>query len=121
MKSKLTKDWIVGFFEGEGCFSVTRWTDKDKVYFYPKITLAQKNKEILEDIKKYLSLGSIHKIQRDCYQLTIDGFKSVSLVFKKLNFPESFRLKHSRERYSRMIEITRYNIKESKRFKGDKK
>src|SRR4030042_4501080 len=59
---KITGEYIAGFVDGEGCFSLTYRKDKGK-YFYWKasfiIALRKDDKNILENIKEYFSYGNI--------------------------------------------------------------
>jgi intein-encoded DNA endonuclease-like protein len=55
-------DWIAGFFDGEG--SVSAILDQDKKCFYgykiiPHIQIAQKTKDILIEIEKFLNMGYV--------------------------------------------------------------
>ena len=65
---KLTKDWIVGFIEGEGSFySQKQKHYKDKEYVYPRFSISQKDKEILEKVRDFLEMGHITK-HKSSYQ-----------------------------------------------------
>ncbi|MDI6778191.1 MAG: LAGLIDADG family homing endonuclease [Patescibacteria group bacterium] len=64
MKSirKITGEYIAGFVDGEGCFSLTYRKDKGK-YFYWKasfaVALRKDDKNILESIREYFCDGAI--------------------------------------------------------------
>ena len=72
----LPKLWLVGFIEGEGCF--TRFQNKDrngKIHYYPRFSVSQKGKEILEEIKKFFGFGSIFLTRNGVYQYSVNGRK----------------------------------------------
>ncbi|MFA5358153.1 MAG: LAGLIDADG family homing endonuclease [archaeon] len=74
----LSKDYILGFVEGEGCFSVAlsknidrkprigKWKcDKKNPYLFAvkpsfRVTNCEANKQVLEEIKEVLGFGSIY-------------------------------------------------------------
>lgn len=59
---KITSEYIAGFVDGEGCFSLTYRKDKGK-YFYWKasfaISLRSDDTEIIRSIKEYFNCGNI--------------------------------------------------------------
>jgi hypothetical protein len=59
---KITGDYIAGFVDGEGCFSLTYRKDKQK-YFYWKVSfsivLRKDDREVLESIRDYFQCGKI--------------------------------------------------------------
>ncbi len=59
---KITGDYIAGFVDGEGCFSLTYRKDKNK-YFYWKVSFAivlrKDDQEILSSIQDYFQCGAI--------------------------------------------------------------
>lgn len=52
----VTDDWIIGFFEGEGCFSSSKRGNKT----YPKVMIVNTEKELLDAIQAHLNLGHIY-------------------------------------------------------------
>lgn len=76
MKSEINKDYIRGFFDGEGCVSRV---SKNSII----VTIANTNLEILEKIKFFLDRLSIHckivivtpslKSTKSCYIIRITG------------------------------------------------
>ncbi len=63
----MTWNYVVGFFDGEG--SIT----KNGSGF--RITIVQTNKEVLEEIKKFIQLGGVlWKLQKENYTGKIVGF-----------------------------------------------
>lgn len=50
-------DYIAGFFDGEGCFSV--YYDKNKRVKY-QVSISQTNEKILKDIQKYIGFGKVY-------------------------------------------------------------
>jgi len=71
---KVSKDWLVGFLEGEGNFNVAlsrSYKKKNPAYpfeYYPilqfRIFLHENDTEVLEKIKNTLGVGKIYK--KDC-------------------------------------------------------
>lgn len=61
MSARITGDYIAGFVDGEGCFSLSYRKDKGK-YFYWKvlfaIVLRKDDKEIIKKIHKFLNCGN---------------------------------------------------------------
>jgi len=51
---KLTLEYIAGFVDGEGCFTISK---SHSTCFYPALSVANTNLQILKDIRKYLSIG----------------------------------------------------------------
>lgn len=56
---KLTGDWVIGFVEGEGCF--TSSADSRVNIRSPRFAVYQKEKEILERIRAFFGFGSVCK------------------------------------------------------------
>lgn len=63
---KITLDWFIGFLEGEGSFSRTR---DGGGHIIPSIQIAQNNRKIIEDIRKFLGCGRVYynKHTNTCY------------------------------------------------------
>ncbi len=95
-KRKITEDYISGFVDGEGCFSLSLRKDKGR-YFYWKaifaIVIRNDDDKIIKQIKKYFDCGSI-SYSKDCirYQITdttelmtiiIPFFEKFPLIGKK--------------------------------------
>lgn len=61
-KREITGEYIAGFVDGEGCFSLTLRKDKNK-YFYWKtqfaITLRNDDRGVLDQIKNFFVCGAI--------------------------------------------------------------
>lgn len=64
-KAPLTKDWICGFTDGEGCFTINVYNRKDtvtgrgvKLVF--KLTQHNRSLDVLEKIAKYFNCGKIY-------------------------------------------------------------
>ena len=57
--------WFIGFIDGEGCFSIGIYRNKNKVGWQVKlefwISLHEKDKALLERIQNYLKVGNIHR------------------------------------------------------------
>jgi len=69
MENKITKDWFVGFIEGEGNFHVGLSNTKNNPGYpfdtYPflqfRIFLREDDEEVLQLIKEFLGFGNIYK------------------------------------------------------------
>lgn len=77
--------WLVGFIEGEGCFSVYK-LKKNSDYLIASFDIAQKDGDILiSAIRKYLSFTtSIHLDNTNCSKLKVTGVRSIENVIKFL-------------------------------------
>lgn len=104
---KLDPWFVSGFTDGEGCFGLYIYTNTaSKIGWYVfldfKITLHKKDKDLLDQIKKYFGIGEIskHGEQTINYgirsikdlQLIINHFDKFSLKTKKLNDYKLFKL-----------------------------
>ena len=101
-KNKISLEWLIGFFEGEGSFS---WggqkdrTSKNKMYrYYPSVQICQKDTYILYDIKNYLGFGHMSKSGQNSHMWQYRGYNQCSQfarkVYNKLKTPakmEQFR------------------------------
>jgi hypothetical protein len=73
----LTMEWVTGFIEGEGCFSIFTHKDRKKGYEKPqcKIVISQKERYILEQINKFLGEWGYIRLHRNktggCYSLQL--------------------------------------------------
>lgn len=59
---KITGEYIAGFVDGEGCFSLTYRKDKGKYYYWKAsfaISLRADDPEIIKSIKEYFCCGNI--------------------------------------------------------------
>lgn len=70
----LNKDWFLGFFEAEGCFSLSI-VDFQDVRFTFKVT--QKNKPILLKIQRFFGYGTIQTETPGIYCFQVTGFKTI--------------------------------------------
>ncbi|MHA1773399.1 MAG: LAGLIDADG family homing endonuclease [Candidatus Heimdallarchaeota archaeon] len=57
--------WLAGFVDGEGSFFITKSSDKRRktqnFQLYPKIDICNTDWKVLEEIRKRLGIGAIHK------------------------------------------------------------
>jgi len=82
MEEKISKEWFVGFIEGEGNFHVALANYKNKDFYpfdyYPilqfRIFLREDDLDVLEKIQDFLGFGKIYKKKMD-YNRKL-GFKS---------------------------------------------
>ena len=86
---KIPGDYIAGFIDGEGCFALKFRRDKKirggttKEYFYWRaefaIVLREDDQEILYEIKKMLSCGSINKTKNgEQVRYSVQGIKELN-------------------------------------------
>nr|NP_861473.1 maturase [Kazachstania servazzii]CAD23428.1 maturase [Kazachstania servazzii] len=54
------KEWLVGMTDGDGTFNVYTNMENKKIIFTYKISLTNKNMELLYKIKEYLGIGTIN-------------------------------------------------------------
>lgn len=63
-KVSFSLDWLVGFVEGDGCFShkVEKIEKKGIVnnHYYPKFSITQNDKPILDEIKELFGFGGVY-------------------------------------------------------------
>lgn len=78
--------WLVGFIEGEGCFSVYKLS-KDSNYFIASFEISQTNGKILiEAIREFLSLTpKVYFDKTNNFKLKVTGVRSLENVIKFLN------------------------------------
>ena len=115
--------WIVGFVDGEGCFSVSKFknpTTKSGYQVFPEFVVTQgaKSKKSLETIKKFFGCGAIYINRRhdnhredlyrycvrkvdDLYERIIPFFKKHQLKTSKFKDFNSFAKKVQQIRKSR--------------------
>ena len=113
-QGSLDPNWIVGFVDGEGCFSVSFVRNKTTRFGYQifvefVITQGEKSLHVLEDIERYLGCGKIYRNMRHdnhredlfryCVRLINDHatkiipfFETYPLKTAKLDDFESFRI-----------------------------
>jgi hypothetical protein len=80
-------DWLVGFIEAEGCFSINLPNlFKDKNYLIASFDIAQKDGLILLlAIRNYLSFTTaIYTDNTNCYKLKVTGIRSIENIIKFL-------------------------------------
>lgn len=56
----MSVDWIIGFLEGEGCFTASGGGIKHYYKLYPKVEIVQKQKDVLEKIRMFLGYGNVY-------------------------------------------------------------
>ena len=89
IESSLDPLWIVGFIEGEGCFSV-HYSYNKKLnirYEYPRFDICQDNKEILEKIRDFFGFGIITKkyVGNPAYHYIVNSIKNCQKIANFLN------------------------------------
>ena len=87
--SKLYPQFVTGFIDGEGCFSITiARHSKLKIGWGIKIifsiTLHEKDKTLLEQIQNYFGVGKILRSGDQLIQLRIESIKELALIIDHL-------------------------------------
>lgn len=117
---KITLDWLIGFTEGEGCFTslgkYNNTTLNGKRWYYrrfqPQFLIAQKGRQVLDDIviflKKYDIVANVwlkknyqHK-EDERYQnheLRVCGFKNCKKIIKLFN--NNLRVDYKRKQFEK--------------------
>ncbi|MBA7497232.1 hypothetical protein ES702_07844 [subsurface metagenome] len=85
----LTLEYIAGFVDGEGSFTIARHKEDS---YIPHITIGNTNLKIVQDIQKYFSIGlkiytrhpknPKHKVDYQLVAQTIDTCKSVAALLE---------------------------------------
>lgn len=135
--SPLNRDWLIGFIDAEGCFSVPMCKKRGKITPIPKfiIGLHIRDKDIIEKIKAFMGTGIIYEIKRKSsiyiyYQISSqEGFNSIikfcttgtnDCLLKTikridfLKFKKSIELITEEKRLSDKVIETIYEIKKCK-------
>lgn len=85
-------NWVVGFVDGESCFSIDIYKDKTKTGFTPKftfqITQHARDTVLMEMFIKYFNCGRL-KIETNAVRFTVSNFKDLDLKIIPFfnNFP----------------------------------
>lgn len=138
MNSKLDPNYISGFVDGEGCFSITfnkkKNTRRVEVRLIFEIELREDDKEILERIRNSLGCGNIYHLKYERYKnwnphykYKVSNFKDIySKVvpfFKK--HPLQAKKKYSFEVFCQAAELikdkkhlTKEGVEEIRKIKG---
>ena len=107
----LNEEWVVGFIEGEGCF--TRQHQDGK--YYPVISVSQKEEEIIEKISEFFNMGSVtkHSKNNGVYELKIQGVSNCKKIASWLNgkLKSEKRIKRFREWINEFNLFTLDNVK----------
>jgi hypothetical protein len=88
--ASLYPQWITGFTDGEGCFSISAWKSQTTTGWKFKhtftIALHKKDKAILELIKSYFGgQGEIYKQGKDSLQYLVASKKDLKLIIDHFN------------------------------------
>ena len=87
-QGRLDPKWLVGFVDGEGCFSVSFVKNKTTRFGYQiftefVITQGEKSLDVLEDIQQYLGCGKVYRNARhdnhreDLYRYCVRSIKDL--------------------------------------------
>lgn len=84
----MNEDYIAGFFDGEGSamvITVKRTMKSGAIFrFRPVIRIAQNNREVLDEMKDFLSFGHVTKSSNDCHLYVVNGLDNVLLFIEKI-------------------------------------
>uniref|UniRef100_UPI00211461E4 hypothetical protein n=1 Tax=Aspergillus sclerotioniger TaxID=319627 RepID=UPI00211461E4 len=77
--------YLTGFADGEGCFNLSIFKDSRMLTGWQvkpifKISLHNKDRELLESIKRYLGVGKIYKHGKDSIEFRVSGLKNIRRV-----------------------------------------
>ena len=116
MNSKLHPEYIVGFVDGEGCFSITinNHIGRKEVRLIFEIEMREDDKEILERVRKTLNCGHLYYLQyerykkwRPHYKYKVSNFTDISKkiipFFRK--YPLQAKKKYSFEAFCKVAEM----------------
>jgi len=112
--SQLLNPWfITGFTDGEGCFGLYTYKNAAlKIGWYTfldfKITLHVKDRNILEQIKKYFGVGVISKHGENLCNYSIKSIKDIQMV---INHFDKFPLKTNKKKDYTSFKKAYYIIK----------
>jgi hypothetical protein len=73
---KLTKDWIIGFVEGEGSFSNHTSRGKKIALF----AITQKEKHIMEQIRNYFGFGILRERDNGVWDIYVQRYKDLCSI-----------------------------------------
>lgn len=73
-------EWLIGFYEGDGCFTIT-WR-KDMIFV---ITQGVQNKSILEEIQQTLGFGAVIKQGARTFRFVVQDFKNMRYLLHLFN------------------------------------
>lgn len=119
VNSVLNPHYIVGFVDGEGCFSITlnrNGTRLPEARLIFEIELREDDEKILQSIKELLNCGNIYRLTYDRYEkwrphvkYKVSNFKDISEkiipFFKK--YPLQAKKRQSFENFCQAAEIIR--------------
>jgi len=79
---------LTGFIDGEGCFRISltkvNRTIGWKVQLFFQISLHEKDRVLLENIKDYLGVGKIHNSGKNLIQYRIQAFDELIILIKHM-------------------------------------
>ena len=90
---KLYPNWVTGFVDGEGCFTVSIYQQKDlKLGWHVKpsfkISLHKRDEPVLEDVKISLHVGRIYERGPEAVQYVVRSLKELEAVINHFHkFP----------------------------------
>jgi hypothetical protein len=123
---EINLDWLVGFIEGEGCFTClskfNNTTFQGKRWYYkkyqPQFLIAQKGRQVLDKIVKFLSKYKVKarvwlkQTGKDNYELRVCGYDN---CLKIINLLEGrFQVDYKREQFEKW----KLKINENKNKRG---
>ena len=96
----LSDQWIVGFVDGEGCFSFSIFKNekmKNKVQIEGEFNIVQHKRDIklLYALKKYFKCGTVSLNHNNCYHFRVKNLKDLLEVI--IPFFEKYPLKTNKK------------------------
>lgn len=117
MKPKISKDWLIGFTEGEGCWTwLGKWNnttrDGKPVYYrrrQPQFLLAQKGRQVLDEVATFLMAKGVTTVgiwkkkkydrcnDNENYELRVVGFQNAKIICNI--FDGNLRIDYKRKQF----------------------
>lgn len=109
----LDPEWVVGFVDGEGCFTQSSQGSKYKwnkrVYLRkqrPRFDVGQKDEELLMRLKDFFGVGHVREF-RKCHPgnfvYTVNGWKGCDVISRFFQ-EHPLQTKHQRERFKKWVD-----------------
>ena len=84
LKTPYFSEWLIGFIEAEGCFSIYKSKTNDNNSYVASFDIAQTNSfEIIQAIKMYLNISTnIYKDKTNCFKIKTTNVRDIENVIK---------------------------------------
>lgn len=76
---QINNDWITGFVDNDGCFSMQKVQGKYEIHIRYRFVVGQDQRsvDVLYALKKRFKCGNVHKTQKDSYEFAVTDRKSL--------------------------------------------